>query len=53
MKKTEYISIRIHEETKNKLLELAEKEERSLSWIVNKIIENHFKEEGKKDGANH
>lgn len=42
MKKSEFIAIRTTEEIKNKLDQIAKEEDRSLSYIVNRIIENYF-----------
>lgn len=42
--KSEFLSIRLSRETKAKLEKLAEAEDRSLSWLVAKILEEHLKE---------
>ncbi len=42
LKKTEFISVRISKATKKKLEKLAKEKERSLSWLVSKIIETHI-----------
>lgn len=46
MKKTELIAVRTSIETKKFLDQLAEEQDRSLSYIVNKIIELYIKEKG-------
>lgn len=43
MKKSEFITVRTTQEIKTKLEEIAKKEERSISYIVNKIIEEKIK----------
>lgn len=45
MKKEEFITIRITKDTKKKLIKISEKEDRTISYIVNKIIENHLKKD--------
>lgn len=42
MKKTEFISIRIDEDMKEKLNKLAAEEERTLSTIVYRILKKHL-----------
>lgn len=42
-KKSEFLSIRISLTTKNKLLKIAEEQERSISWLVGKIVEDYLK----------
>jgi len=42
-KKTEFLSVRVPAHTKTALLELAEENERSVSWIVAKILDKHLK----------
>lgn len=42
MKKTKMIGFKTTEETYRKLQEIAEKEDRSISYICNKIIEEWF-----------
>ncbi|MBL4827444.1 MAG: hypothetical protein JKY66_06980 [Spongiibacteraceae bacterium] len=37
-KKDEFISVRVETAVKGKLVKLAEKHERSVSWVVNKIL---------------
>ncbi len=41
--KTEFLSVRLSKEMKAELEEIAEKEERTLSWVVAKILEKHLK----------
>ncbi len=41
-KKTEQIGVRISPETKENLEETADREERSVSFIVNKLIEKYL-----------
>lgn len=43
-KKTEMIGVKITAETKKRLTEIAEIEDRSISYLVNKLIENYIKE---------
>lgn len=38
------ISVAIPDELKEKLTELAQKEERSIAWIVREILQNYFKD---------
>jgi len=40
-KKTEFLSVRVSEETKLALQEEATSDERSLSWLVSKILEQY------------
>ena len=42
-KKTEFLSVRVSEGTKDSLEEIAESEDRSLSWLVAKILEDYLK----------
>ncbi len=42
-KKTEFLSVRVSEGTKDALEEIAESEDRSLSWLVAKILEDYLK----------
>ena len=42
-KKTEFLSVRVPASTKTALLRIAEEKERSLSWIVAKILDNYLK----------
>ena len=42
-KKTEFLSVRVSEGTKDALEEIAENEDRSLSWLVAKILEDYLK----------
>lgn len=44
MKKTESITFRCNPDIKIKLDEMAKEEDRSLSYIINRIIENALKE---------
>jgi predicted transcriptional regulator len=48
VKKNEYITFRTDENVKNKLLDLAEKEDRTLSYIVNRILKNYLEGESEK-----
>jgi len=48
-KKTEFLSVRVPASTKTELLRIAEKNERSLSWVVAKILALHLTEERKGD----
>lgn len=43
MKKTELIAVRTSVETKLTLEKIAEKEDRSISYIVNRIIQDFIK----------
>ncbi|MCD4812909.1 ribbon-helix-helix domain-containing protein [bacterium] len=43
IKKSEFISVRISEDSKKALQKIAAREDRSISWIVAKIIEDHLK----------
>lgn len=38
-KKTEFLSVRVSRETKDRLETIAEENDRSLSWVVAKMIE--------------
>lgn len=38
------ISVAIPDELKEKLTELAQKEERSIAWVVREILQNYFKD---------
>jgi predicted transcriptional regulator len=38
------ISVAIPDELKAKLAELAQKEERSVAWVVREILQNYFKD---------
>lgn len=44
-KKSEMIGVKITPSTKKKLFEIAEREDRSISYIVNKLIEDFIKKE--------
>jgi predicted transcriptional regulator len=48
-KKTEFLSVRVPASTKSELLRIAEKNERSLSWVVAKILALYLTEERKGD----
>ena len=48
-RKTEFLSVRVSEATKNSLEEIAESEDRSLSWLVAKVLEDYLKIRKKKD----
>jgi predicted transcriptional regulator len=41
--KNEMIGVRVSEDVKKSLQKIADREERSISWIVAKIIEDHLK----------
>lgn len=45
MKKSDYITFRTTSEIKEYLTKLANKEDRTISYIVNRILENHIKKE--------
>lgn len=45
--KGEFISVRVSENVKKKIQTLADKQERSLSWMIGKIIEEYLSQ--KKD----
>lgn len=47
--KSDFLSIRISPPLKEKLLKIAQKQERSLSWIVAKIIEKYLQEHPNSD----
>ena len=40
-KKTDFISLRVSKSVKSKLEEIALQNDRPLSWVVSKILENH------------
>lgn len=40
-KKTEFLSLRVSKDVKNKLETIAAQQERPLSWVVSKILEKH------------
>lgn len=40
-KKTEFLSLRVSKDVKNKLEIIAAQQERPLSWVVSKILEKH------------
>ncbi len=42
-KKTDFLSVRVSEVTKDALEEIAGSEDRSLSWLVAKILEDYLK----------
>lgn len=46
-KKTEMIGFKTTPEVKEYLEKVAEAEDRSISYIINRILENHIKAEGK------
>ena len=48
-RKTEFLSVRVSETTKNTLEEIAESEDRSLSWLVAKVLEDYLKARKNKD----
>jgi len=41
-KKTEFLSVRVPASTKAALLEIAEENERSLSWVVAKVLARYL-----------
>lgn len=45
MKKSAYITFRTSEEIKNHLEKKAKEDDRTLSWIINKILEEYIKKE--------
>ncbi|MCK5241200.1 ribbon-helix-helix protein, CopG family [bacterium] len=42
-KKSEFISVRLSKEAKQTLQKMADKEDRTLSWLIAKIIDDHLK----------
>lgn len=46
-KKAEFLSVRVSTETKGRLQEIATAEDRSLSWVVAKILERFLDDERK------
>lgn len=48
-KKSEFLSVRIPPALKAKVAKLAEEKERTLSWMIGKIIEHYFKNHDGKD----
>ena len=42
-KKTEFLSVRVLASTKTTLARIAEENERSLSWVVAKILDEYLK----------
>ena len=46
-KKSEMIGFKTTPEIKAALEEIAEREDRTLSYVINKILENYLKENGK------
>lgn len=40
-KKTDFLSVRMSKTVKSKLEKVAEENDRPLSWVVNKILENY------------
>lgn len=40
-KKTEFISVRVSKSVKNKLEDIALENDRPLSWVVSRILENY------------
>jgi predicted DNA binding CopG/RHH family protein len=46
-KKSERISIRVSESTKIALIQSAQKHDRPVGWIIEKIIRQYFKLNGK------
>ncbi len=46
--KSEFLSVRLSQETKAALEVLAEADERSLSWLVAKILDTHVKQATKR-----
>ena len=47
-KKAEFLSVRVSPDVKAKLEKLAESQERTLSWLVGKILEDYITERGVK-----
>lgn len=43
MKKSAYITFRTSEEIKSHLEKMAKEDERTLSWVINKILEEYIK----------
>lgn len=41
-KKDEYISVRVESSVKDKLQKIAEKNDRPMSWVVNKILVDYL-----------
>lgn len=41
-KKDEFISVRVESAVKDKLLKIAEKNDRPMSWIVNRILVDYL-----------
>lgn len=50
MKKTEFLTVRITEELKSKLVGYAEKRDRTVGWIVNRAIAEYLERNVKGDG---
>ena len=46
--KSEFLSVRLSKETKAALETLADEDERSLSWLVAKILDTHVKQATKR-----
>jgi predicted DNA-binding protein len=42
-RKSEFVSVRLSKEAKQTLQKQADREDRTLSWLVSKIIEDHLK----------
>ena len=45
MKKSEYITFRTTEEIKSHLEKLAKEDDRTISYVINKILEEYIKKE--------
>lgn len=52
MKKDKYITFRATEEVKERLETIAKEEDRSLSYIINRIITEKLNEERRDEAAN-
>ena len=49
--KTEFLSVRVAPETKKSLEKIAEKQDRTLSWLVAKILKDYLAVRARKDRA--
>lgn len=47
-KKSEFLSVRVSKEVKDHLEDIAEENERSVSWVVSKILEKFTQGKSKK-----
>lgn len=50
MKKTEFLTVRITAELKTKLIELAERRDRTVGWIANMAITEYLERNAKGGG---